>query len=166
MVCVGCQPVRYLYVTKMQHIMTIQVENDKNKDKHVEFITRRPSAIAHNSHTLLSGHHENSDKADSQKNFHRILLMITLVFLALGLTMHVLPVPLFHCNCCDHFEVIDKMGNTGPMASCLVCLLLVGIFVPCLKQFNILTSTSYCNNQSCLTALEHHLEIDHPPILV
>ena len=146
--------------------MTVQIENDKNVDNLVKLIMRSKSVAAHKVHRLHNEHLDHSDKEGIQKNFHHILLLLTLFVFALGLLVHALAIPSLHCNCCGHFEAVEKISNTASMGSCLVCLLLVGIFVPCHKQINIVTSTSHIYNLSRLTALEHHQEIDHPPTLI
>lgn len=95
------------------------------------------------------------------KNYHRILLVVTLGLLTFGLAAHVLPIP----SLCACVSPANDAGNAAPMDACLACLLQAGICIPGLQQLNISASSPRVAELSSPSARQHPLDVAHPPTL-
>lgn len=95
------------------------------------------------------------------KNHHRILLVLTLGLLTLGLAAHSLPIP----SLCACVSPAKDAGNAAPMDACLACLLQAGIYRPGVQLLNISANSLHMDELAIPGALEHPIQITHPPTL-
>lgn len=95
------------------------------------------------------------------KNHHRILLVLTLGLLALGLAAHSLPIP----SLCACVSPANDAGNGAPVDACLACLLQDGIYKPGEQLLNISAYSLGMDELAIPGALEHPIQIAHPPTL-